>query len=319
MISVIIPAYQAERTIERAVNSIQRQTFQDWELIVVNDGSTDRTLEILNAISSNDSRVRRIDIPNGGAYHARLHGVKVSRGEWVTFLDSDDSLPEDSLENLFEILKESGGNADISVGTLEFYGAVRKQGARYHHRVSGLLTSVEYQNAILSGFTSIGNVAKLYKKNLFENSDLSAERYAQNEDLLLLLKLAKNSENGIFIDTERVVYKYVRRRGSASAVVLPARKWFELFRAVNNSLIVPDSEDILHYKLRVLFDVCILGGADFRGTDNDIKTLRNESKGLVSLSQKERATLFLIQHRIPRLLVHNGFLILRSLKRLLLD
>ena len=89
-ISVIIPAYNAEKTIERCLNSVTEQSYTNLEIIVVDDGSKDRTLSILNAAAKNDRRIKVISKKNGGAASARNQGLKIVSGEFITFLDADD-------------------------------------------------------------------------------------------------------------------------------------------------------------------------------------------------------------------------------------
>jgi glycosyltransferase involved in cell wall biosynthesis len=95
-ISVIIPAHNAERTILETVQSVQNQTFSDFELIVINDGSTDQTLEVLNSIQ--DPRLKVFSYENGGVSIARNRGIKHATAQFISFLDADDLWTHDKLE-----------------------------------------------------------------------------------------------------------------------------------------------------------------------------------------------------------------------------
>ncbi len=95
-ISIIIPAYNAERTILETIESVQQQTFSDFEIIVINDGSTDKTLELLESIK--DERLKIFSYKNGGPSKARNHGIKNANGEFIAFLDADDMWTPDKLE-----------------------------------------------------------------------------------------------------------------------------------------------------------------------------------------------------------------------------
>ena len=90
MISVIIPLYNKEPIIERSLQSVLSQDYDDFEVVVVNDGSTDRSADIVRSI--NDPRIRLIEQENGGPSKARNTGTKNARGEWILFLDADDEL-----------------------------------------------------------------------------------------------------------------------------------------------------------------------------------------------------------------------------------
>jgi glycosyltransferase involved in cell wall biosynthesis len=96
IISVIIPAYNAERTILETITSVQQQTFSDFELIVINDGSTDRTLELLNTVE--DARLKIFSYSNGGLPVARNRGISQATGEFIAFIDADDLWTADKLE-----------------------------------------------------------------------------------------------------------------------------------------------------------------------------------------------------------------------------
>ena len=95
-ISILVPAYNAEQTILETISSVQQQTFQDFEIIVINDGSTDRTLELLNSVA--DSRLKIFSYENGGLPVARNRGIAHATGEFLAFLDADDLWSPDKLE-----------------------------------------------------------------------------------------------------------------------------------------------------------------------------------------------------------------------------
>ncbi|NEO69724.1 glycosyltransferase [Moorena sp. SIO3H5] len=95
-ISVIVPVYNGEKTILETIQSIQAQTFSDFELIVINDGSTDGTLDVISTV--NDHRLKVFSYENGGLPVARNRGIRRSRGEFITFIDADDLWKPDKLE-----------------------------------------------------------------------------------------------------------------------------------------------------------------------------------------------------------------------------
>ena len=99
LISVIMPIYNAESTVSRAVDSILQQTFSDFELILVNDGSTDSSLEICRTYEANNRNIKVIDQLNGGVSSARNAGMAIACGDWITFCDSDDFVDPVWLEN----------------------------------------------------------------------------------------------------------------------------------------------------------------------------------------------------------------------------
>lgn len=105
-ISVIIPVYNTEDRLKRCLDSVVAQTFKDFECIVVDDGSNDQSPRIIDEFAAKDSRFTAIHKPNGGVSSARNEGLKVSKGEWVVFLDSDDSIKPNHLEAMLSIVED---------------------------------------------------------------------------------------------------------------------------------------------------------------------------------------------------------------------
>lgn len=104
-ISIIMPAYNAEKYIEESILSAVNQTYQNWELIIINDGSTDRTKTIAEKFSADDNRIKVINQQNKRLGGARNTGIKNSTGEWLAFLDSDDLWEPAKLEKQIQIVK----------------------------------------------------------------------------------------------------------------------------------------------------------------------------------------------------------------------
>lgn len=119
-LSVIIPVYNAEKKLKRSVESVLRQSFNDFELILINDGSKDSSLELCKKYAEQDKRVVLINRDNGGPAAARNEGLKIARGEYVLFIDSDDGLIYD--EAISDML------AEIEDGDLLISPYIRKNG-----------------------------------------------------------------------------------------------------------------------------------------------------------------------------------------------
>ena len=119
LISIVMPAYNAESFLREAVSSVQRQTFSDWELLIINDGSTDGTAELMEELAREDLRHSgpegtgariRLFHPgaNRGVAETRMYGVKQAAGEWIAFLDSDDAWEKEKLEKQVELAERTG-------------------------------------------------------------------------------------------------------------------------------------------------------------------------------------------------------------------
>lgn len=118
-ISVIIPCFNAERFLKECLESLLNQSFKDIEVITINDGSSDDTLKILNKFASIDNRLVIIDQKNSGASAARNAGIKLAKGEYLAFLDSDDFAAKDSLSKFYEAAKKY--DADTVFGDFNTY------------------------------------------------------------------------------------------------------------------------------------------------------------------------------------------------------
>ena len=110
--SIIIPAFNAEKTIENCIKSVQKQTYTGWEIIVINDGSTDKTAENAKKILPHSNV---ITTKNAGVSSARNTGISLSKGDYILFLDADDSLPPNSLELYERTIRTK--NADLIIGS----------------------------------------------------------------------------------------------------------------------------------------------------------------------------------------------------------
>lgn len=109
MVSVIIPVYNVERVIERTIKSVQNQTYKEWELILVDDCSPDRSANIIHEIMAGDDRIKYIKLDkNSGAAVARNTGIKAATGKYIAFLDSDDMWMPEKLEVQLSLMKEKG-------------------------------------------------------------------------------------------------------------------------------------------------------------------------------------------------------------------
>src|SRR3954471_22791987 len=115
-LSVVIPVYNVEEFLEPCLDSVLAQTFTDFEVVMVNDGSTDRSAEIAQRYADRDTRFRVVHQENGGLSKARNTGTDEAGGELLVFLDSDDMLPENAYELLVGALDQSG--SDFATGNV---------------------------------------------------------------------------------------------------------------------------------------------------------------------------------------------------------
>ena len=119
MISVVVPVYNVEKYLDKCVQSILAQTYEDFELILVDDGSSDKCPLLCDKYACKYKKIRVLHKKNGGLSDARNAGTAIASGNYITFIDSDDCVSKDYLENLFYLLEEN--DADISVTGIEVF------------------------------------------------------------------------------------------------------------------------------------------------------------------------------------------------------
>lgn len=291
MISVIIPAYNCSNSIGRTLRCLLDQTYTEFEVIVVDDGSTDNTLGLVNSYATdNSSKIKVYSIPNGGAYAARLFGVEKAQGEWVTFVDADDTLPKNALELL---VSEDDNTADIIVGTLNLNNK-----DIFHHHIAGVQSTAPYIEALLLHRTTVGPYAKLYRRALFERTSLKLDyRIHQNEDLLMLMKLAVKA-NAIKVVPDKVVYDYMLNPYGVSKQTRPLTEWFKLFSLIEDIINKTPYHHMLQsafmtYRITTLYEQGVLKLNEFAIVEADLCRLADEASK-IDLSGYDRRRLDII-------------------------
>lgn len=209
LISIVVPIYNVEPFLEQCLDSVRRQSYTNWELILVDDGSTDQSGDICDDYSRRDERIKVVHIPNGGVSHARNMGVSLAKGEWMTFIDGDDWIDEDYLENLYEPVLDDNQVEFVQGGCQRY---VEGKGFSVFHQCSFLVDSDPLY--LLNHFR--GQVdSKLFKKSIIEeNCILFDENVKIEEDYLFTLDYVRYVSRYCFIESMSYYYRY--REGSAS-------------------------------------------------------------------------------------------------------
>lgn len=195
VVSVIVPVYNVEKYLRQCVESVLAQTFTHWELILVDDGSTDGSGTICDQYGAEDSRINVIHVENGGVSKARNIGIEHAKCEYLTFLDADDTLNPHFLEILAEIIKQSG----CGIVCAELHNFEKEINPTYHlTREFKIYGSSEFIRGIL--YQNRGDCSpcgKLYAKRIFDKYRYKEDtRY---EDLDLFYKLFSATDKVAFI------------------------------------------------------------------------------------------------------------------------
>ena len=215
-ISVIVPVYNVEAYLERCVESILQQTYAHFELILINDGSTDSSGQICDHLASQYENIKVYHIENSGVSNARNMGIQLATGSWVTFIDSDDFVTQDYLATLASAVE--GVNVGFAIAPL-------------HHIKNGIVTDIPSHSGktelwsteetmkelLMTTRTSFFPVAKLFKRDLLADEKFNTNYHLAEDALFLTELLLKTRCSSVFID--KPVYYYDHREGSATTSV----------------------------------------------------------------------------------------------------
>ena len=215
-ISVIVPVYNVEAYLERCVESILQQTYAHFELILINDGSTDSSGQICDHLASQYENIKVYHIENAGVSNARNMGIQLATGSWVTFIDSDDFVTQDYLATLASAVE--GENIGFVIAPL-------------HHIKNGIVTDLPphsgktelwsteetMKELLMTTRTSFFPVAKLFKRDLLADEKFNTNYHLAEDALFLTELLLKTRCSSVFID--KPIYYYDHREGSATTSV----------------------------------------------------------------------------------------------------
>ena len=206
-ISIIIPVYNSALFLDDCVQSLLRQTLSDFDICLIDDGSTDGSGAICDALAERDTRIRVIHSKNYGAAHARQLGIDKAVGDFLCFVDSDDTMPIDGLERLYSTAQRNQ-QSDIIVGFC------RDNQCWGKHEIS----IREYRNRLIEGRHNIGTLwGKLFRRSLFKKGlPTLPPHIVMGEDMLINIYLAFSTEQNVLLLKGKKVYNYIQREMSIS-------------------------------------------------------------------------------------------------------
>ena len=199
-ISVIVPVYNVEKYLSECIQSILNQTYQNFELILVNDGSTDTSCDICRKFAALDSRIRCVAIDNSGANHARKMGVVAAIGEYSMFVDADDTIASDALAKMLSVIQQSND--------IELVVAHMKDNCRF-------ASSSDYLFDLLNTSVWGSMCFKLYKTHVLKENFIDIPRDLKyGEDLLQSINIARYVNKVEYCDIEYYNYRIVETSAS---------------------------------------------------------------------------------------------------------
>lgn len=233
LVSVITPVYNSAEYLNTCIASVLSQTYTNWELILVNDGSTDDSLNIIKQYAQNDTRIRYIDKTNEGPSLARKSGTAQAKGKYIQYLDSDDVLLEHAIENLVHKAEET--NAEIIAAPFFFYFSENKMDISGHFSFQEM-TGIEYFNEILFGRAYWSVWSNFLSRSLFENNNiLFTPEISFGEDAILMVQLLYHTKKVVPLEQPTLYYKQIE--SSICHYITPKRhmdlrayiEWIETF------------------------------------------------------------------------------------------
>ena len=204
-LSIVVPVYNVEQYLHQCIDSILHQTFQDFELILVDDGSPDDCPKICDEYAKNDSRIKVIHKTNGGLSSARNAGLQIARGEYISFIDSDDFLDPITYTHIFSIFNKE--NVDVVIfGRYEVYGKNYVLGERQNiYRVMDSAQAIALMNTSILGYYDVAAWDKVYKRELFKNVEYPVGKLS--EDWYTTYKVLSKANKVVYDSTPLYYYR----------------------------------------------------------------------------------------------------------------
>ena len=205
-LSIIIPLYNKERTIASTIESVLSQEYKDFELVVVDDGSTDNGCNIVESID--DDRIKLYRKSNGGPSSARNFGIDKARGKWIMFLDADDTLLDNALMGVMNIIKE---NPTIDIVSCNFYVKTAQNRYLNYNKIKEGLVADGYKE-LAFGRLSLRTGAAAFRHEVL-NDICFVEKYRRYEDMDFIIKILAKYR---VYRTNILMLEYDRTEASAS-------------------------------------------------------------------------------------------------------
>lgn len=260
LFSIIVPVFNSEQYIEKCIDSILKQTFSDFEIVIVNDGSTDSSLEICQEIAKKDKRIRVFTQKNMGASAARNLGLKKATGDYVQFVDADDTITVDCLESIARLVQQYN-NPDVieyrlryisPKGDEKILGTTLQPGVYERSFIQDSFLPVHlFCKEDTALYYNIYNVLRFIRRELLEAKNLHFNSKIRRwEDWLFAIKVFNSANN--MVVTQDVLYNYIGHEEGG----LGGRYNAETYKYVIEALREIDSEFMSKYEMNGEYCLC---------------------------------------------------------------
>ncbi|SHE37265.1 glycosyltransferase family 2 protein [Clostridium fallax] len=315
-ISVIVPVYNVENYIKECLDSLFSQTLEELEIIIVNDGSKDNSLTIIEDLIKNKSNVKLINKENEGLGAARNTGLNYATGEYVAFIDSDDFVNINMFKDMYNLAKRESSDI-VTCGNIRFYdGDIIKSKTSKEYKVYNSEEALKLflQKKIIEGFA----VDKIYKKSLFIDNNIRYPEGKYYEDMEATVRLLFYANKITTLNSE--FYYYRQRAGAITKVynkkmiddfndtVIKVNEFIDEKEKVQAFKEEIDSYNIFACNYSYFLYTKYLKKSFYNLRDNNIFTLYNKLGLLAALSNKcsgngEKIKFLLLKFKILPLLI----------------
>lgn len=209
LVSIIMPTYNNDSTISASIESVIQQTYKNWELLVINDGSIDETEEIVSEFAARDSRIKLVSIPNGGVSNARNTGIQMAAGKYIMFVDADDLYMDFSLFEMVSAIEDQ--EVDLACGGYELIENNRdKSNSKIKTNPIGTWDIRNMYESIFEmqrnqTFNTVWN--KIFKREIIVKNNILMDVTCDiGEDLLFVIEYLKYCSKVVLLD--KIIYRY---------------------------------------------------------------------------------------------------------------
>ena len=240
-VSIIVPMYNAEKFIGKTIESVLSQTYENWEMLIMNDVSTDNSLAVVNEFAKKDDRIMVVNTEkNMGVVKGRNHLIDLANGKYIAFLDADDYWHSQKLEKQIQFMKEK--NAGISCTE---YTRVKENGEKINEVV--IKSEISYtdmlKNNYLGCLTVMYDVEKVGKRYFKE--------LEKNEDYVLWLEIVKDVKTIYGLKQNLAYYRVLDNSRSSNKAKTAKVRW-EIYRKIEKLPLLKSIYYFMHYAVRAV-------------------------------------------------------------------
>ena len=300
-ISVIIPVYNVEKYLRECLDSLINQSFMDFEVICIDDGSTDKSYKILEEYSQKDSRIKVLKQEHNGAGAARNLGIEIAKGKYIQFLDSDDYFEPDMLEELYNTAEEFGADMAVcSARKVDEAGNIVESGNPHSPikleicPINKPFSKKDFPKDIFSLFSS-APWNKLYLKSLIVDNNLKFQNISSCNDIGFVRIADACAERIVVINKELINYRFNRSgsiantRAAKTTNLLKAGGYVKDFLVKNNLYELLKDAHINAMKKTVSWEISMCSDEQYKNFLAELKQL-NDWKVFLPVLRKEYIT-----------------------------